>query len=274
MDGQAKTRASGADGGGAWGTSAGSYDRAAPTFEPFAEWLAELCSLREDMAVLDVGCGTGISSLVAARHVGSRGRVTGIDVSERMVEVARNKAVAMSWPNVQFLVRRAEQTGLPDESFDAAISNFSLHLFDDQPAAVREMTRVVRPGGRVGWTVPASDHAKEMIAAFTIVCEQLRLPVSSPGERPLKPGRTGIDRLLRSSSPGTRARIDERRQVFAYTDPEAYRGVLGARMPRLLSRVPEDRRPEVQQGMLALLLAQGGDFTFTCHAYGVVCDKA
>jgi len=50
MDGQAKARASGADGGGAWGTSAGSYDRAAPTFEPFAEWLAELCLLREDIA--------------------------------------------------------------------------------------------------------------------------------------------------------------------------------------------------------------------------------
>jgi ubiquinone/menaquinone biosynthesis C-methylase UbiE len=255
-----------------WGLAAENYDQAAATFEPFAEWLANLCGLRKGMVVLDVGCGTGISSFVAARYVGRRGQVIGIDISKCMVEVAREKPLAAYWPNVQFIVRPAEKTRLADDLFDAVICNFSLHLFDDERAALKEMIRVTRPGGKVGWSVPASDHAREMIDAFARVCKELRLPMSSKGRKPLKPDLERITRLLRFcriSNP----EISERKQVFSYTSPESYKRVLKARMGRLLSRVPKERRTEVLQKMFAILLKGKSKFSFTCHAYGVVHEK-
>ena len=255
-----------------WGLAAENYDQAAATYEPFAEWLANLCLLRKGMVVLDVGCGTGISSFVAARYVGRRGQVIGIDISKRMVEVAREKALTACWPNVQFTVRPAEKTRLADDLFDAVICNFSLHLFDDERAALKEMIRVTRPGGKVGWSVPASDHAREMIDSFVRVCKELRLPMSSKGGKPLKPDlerTTGLLRFCRILNP----EISERKQVFSYKSSESYKRVLKARMGRLLSRVPKERRTEVLQRMLAILLKDKSKFIFTCHAYGVVHEK-
>jgi len=255
-----------------WGLAAENYDQAAATFKPFAEWLADLCLLRKGMAVLDVGCGTGISSFVAARYVGSRGQVIGIDISKRMVEVAREKASAACRPNVQFIVRPAEKNRLADDLFDAVICNFSLHLFDDERAALKEMIRVTRPGGKVGWTVPASDHAIEMIDAFGSVCKELRLPMSAKGGKPLKLDAERIRGLLRFCRI-LNAEISERKQLFSYKSPESYKRVLKARMGRLLSKVPKERRTEVLQRTLAILLKDKSNFTFTCHAYGVVHEK-
>lgn len=254
-----------------WEASAGQYDQAAETFEPFAEWLAELCLLHEGMDVLDVGCGTGISALVAARHVGSGGRVVGLDASRRMIEVAREKALATGCLHLRFMVCAAENICLPDDSFDAVICNFSLHLFGDEPGALREMTRVAKPAGKVAWTVPAPDHAQEMIAAYASVCQELQV-APLPGQRPLKPDLVRINQLLRSCRIPN-PEIRERKQVFSYVSPESFEGVLRARMGRLLSRAPEERRAEIAQRMLAILLRDRGKLTFTCHAYGVVHGK-
>ncbi len=256
-----------------WEAAANGYDRAAETFQPFAEWLAELCLLREGMSVLDVACGTGISSLVAARRVGRQGQVVGIDSSPRMVEIAGKKALTAGYPQVRFLVCSAESTCLAEDAFDAVICNFSLHLFHDETSALQEMTRVVKPAGKVGWTVPAPDHAQEMIAAFARACRELRVTTSSEGHKPLKPDLARIHELLERCRIRD-ATVSERRHVFCYEKPEAYEQVLRARMGRLLSRAPEDRRAEISQRMLAALLKDNERLTFTCHAYGIVHGKS
>lgn len=122
------------------------YDR---RFVPalFARWgpiVAEAAAVGPGQRVLDVGCGTGAATLAAADRVGRGGAVVGLDASPEMLAVARRKDAAVDWRE-----GRAEALPFPDGSFDAVVSQFAMMFFADAPAAVREMLRVLRPGGRL-----------------------------------------------------------------------------------------------------------------------------
>jgi SAM-dependent methyltransferase len=94
------------------------------------------------LEVLELGCGAGDLSLQLLRR---GARVTALDVSPGMVEIARQRA-----PGARFLVARAEDTGLPDRSFDRVVGKGVLHHVDVAEAA-REMRRLLRPGGRAAF---------------------------------------------------------------------------------------------------------------------------
>src|SRR6266540_4394034 len=82
-----------------------------------------LGELEPEERVLDLGCGAGTDTLVAAQMVGAEGRVTGIDMTPEMLAKARAAAAEMGLPNVEFVDGEAEQLPFPDESFDVIISN-------------------------------------------------------------------------------------------------------------------------------------------------------
>jgi len=99
--------------------------------------------------VLDVGCGAGMDSLVAAQMVGATGSVTGIDMTPEMVAKARGSVTEMGLDNVTIVEGSAEQLPFEDASFDVAISNGVIDLIPDKDAVFSEITRVLRPGGRI-----------------------------------------------------------------------------------------------------------------------------
>jgi arsenite methyltransferase len=99
--------------------------------------------------VLDLGCGAGTDTLVAAQMVGHTGRVTGIDMTPEMLSRARAAAAAMGATNVVFVEGDVEQLPFPAESFDVAISNGVIDLIPDKDAVFSEIFRVLRPGGRL-----------------------------------------------------------------------------------------------------------------------------
>lgn len=99
--------------------------------------------------VVDVGCGAGIDSLIAAKMVGESGAVVGIDMTPAMLEKARAGAAAMVASNVEFREGYAESLPIPDGWADVVISNGVLNLFPDKVAGLREMARVLKPGGRL-----------------------------------------------------------------------------------------------------------------------------
>jgi arsenite methyltransferase len=99
--------------------------------------------------VVDVGCGAGIDSLIAAKMVGSEGAVTGVDMTLAMLEKARSGAAAMGATNVEFREGYAESLPVPDGWADVIISNGVMNLFPDKSAGLREMARVLKPGGRL-----------------------------------------------------------------------------------------------------------------------------
>lgn len=117
----------------------------------FGQWapkVADGARVRPGQRVLDVGCGTGIVAREIALRVGSGGRVVGIDPSPGMLAVAEELAPAVEWRQGV-----AESLPFPDESFEAVVSQFALMFFDDRRLALREMLRVLAPGGRLAVAV-------------------------------------------------------------------------------------------------------------------------
>ena len=99
--------------------------------------------------VVDVGCGAGIDSMIAARMVGPTGRVVGVDMTPAMVEKAQRSARDAGSRNVEFRQGLAESLPVPDGWADVVISNGVLNLFPDKFAGLQEMARVLKPGGRL-----------------------------------------------------------------------------------------------------------------------------
>jgi arsenite methyltransferase len=99
--------------------------------------------------VLDLGCGAGTDTLVAAQMVGPEGRVTGLDMTPEMLDKARRAAAELGARNVVFVEGEAERLPFPDESFDAVISNGVIDLIPDKDAVFAQLQRVLRAGGRI-----------------------------------------------------------------------------------------------------------------------------
>ncbi len=133
----------------AWGMGVEGYAKhSMPELAPIAERLIEIADPAWDSSVIDIACGPGTATLRAAKRVGPGGRVVGVDLAPQMVAYAERRAQAEGFPNVMFLEGDAEQLeGVPDASFDTAISNFGVIFAPEAGRMVDAVARVLRPGG-------------------------------------------------------------------------------------------------------------------------------
>jgi ubiquinone/menaquinone biosynthesis C-methylase UbiE len=118
---------------------------------PFALDLVNEAGLRPGEHVLDVACGTGTIARLAAERVGINGRVSALDVNAAMLSVARSQPSANP---IKWYETAAESVPLPDHSFDVIFCGLSFQFFADKSAALREMHRLLKPGGRVYISTP------------------------------------------------------------------------------------------------------------------------
>jgi arsenite methyltransferase len=109
-----------------------------------------VADLHDGEKVLDLGSGGGIDVILSARRVGPAGHAYGLDMTEEMLELARRNAAEAGVANVTFLQGLIEEIPLPDASVDVVISNCVINLSTDKPSVLREIGRVLRPGGRIG----------------------------------------------------------------------------------------------------------------------------
>lgn len=107
-----------------------------------------LAELRPGEEVLDLGSGGGIDVLLSARRVGPAGRAYGLDMTDEMLELARENQRRAGVSNVEFLKGDIEHIPLPDASVDVIISNCVINLAGDKRKVIAEAARVLRPGGR------------------------------------------------------------------------------------------------------------------------------
>ena len=137
----------------------------------FAQWgpiVVAAARIGPGNHVLDVACGTGALTLAAAERVGPAGSVVGLDSNPEMLEVARRKPARVDWREGP-----AEALPLPDADFDAVVSQFGLMFFADAAAGLREMWRVLRPGGRLAVAVFDAIATTPGYAALVDVLDRL-----------------------------------------------------------------------------------------------------
>ena len=157
------------------------WDLAAQHYEPL--WQDQLAGAQDALVaraslvpgerVLDVACGTGIISFAAAEAVGALGAVVGVDLSGGMVEAARLRSEKRTMSNTTFARMDAECLDLPDASFDVALCALGLMYMPHPEQGLREMRRVLRPGGRLVVVVWGERSRCGWSAVFSIVDAEL-----------------------------------------------------------------------------------------------------
>ena len=107
-----------------------------------------VADLHEGETVLDLGSGAGADVLISARRVGPSGKAIGLDMTDEMLELARQNAADAGIANVEFLKGYMEEIPLPDNSVDVVISNCVINLAADKRTVLAEAARVLKPSGR------------------------------------------------------------------------------------------------------------------------------
>lgn len=136
-----------------WDECADKYIPLMRQLAPYHRALVNLVQPKPGEVILDVCTGPGEPAMTIASMTAPRGRVTGIDLSSKMTEMATKTSEKRELNNIRFLTMDAEKLDLPSNSFDLAVSCFGLQIVTQPQAAAEEIFRVLKPGGRAGFTV-------------------------------------------------------------------------------------------------------------------------
>ena len=229
----------------AYSTGATSYDQyGGEIFRAYAQPLMDGAGLRPGQHVLDVACGPGTASLLAAPLVAPDGDVVGVDLASGMVELARRKAERARLLNITFWEADAENLPFQDGSFDVVLSSHGLVHATDRMKALREMWRVLKKGGSVAisvWSTP------ERSLTISIVAKTIRdrFPAAIVPGAPMwfDFGSEGaLEKALHEAS-FRDIRVARHTIVQHVRDGEGYwEGILGisGRLQMLLQNIPSD----------------------------------
>ena len=167
------------------------------SFVNFETLLVEQVARTRARRVLDVGCGSGATTLAIARHLGASGTALGIDISAPLVELARQRAAHES-VNAQFLLADAQTHAFADAEFDLAVSRFGVMFFEDPVAAFANLRGALRPGG--GLRAIAFRAASEN--PFMTTAERAAAPLlpNLPARQPDAPGQFAFANRARVES--------------------------------------------------------------------------
>lgn len=161
-------------------------------FQRWAAPLADAAGIKPGQQVLDVACGTGVLARELRLRVGRQGSVTGLDINPGMLEVARRKQPSIDWQQAA-----AESLPFPESSFDAVVSQFGLMFFDDRKQAIREMARVLKPGGYLAVAVwDKLENTPGYAAASLLLHKLFGASIAESLRSPFVLGDTGLLRDL------------------------------------------------------------------------------
>ncbi len=169
-----------------WQEAAEAWNRWGPTLE---QWLGEATELMLDQAgvgpgaqVLDLAAGAGGQTIAAARRVGPNGRVVATDISPRILAYAADAAREAGLENVEIQEMDGEALAFEDGTFDAVISRVGLIYFPDQQGALREIHRVLKPGGRLSAIVYSTAERNPFFSIPVGIIRRIAgLPAPAPG---------------------------------------------------------------------------------------------
>ena len=206
-----------------WNESAGSYVDWMRNLEPFRAALVDRLAAQPGERVLDLGTGPGEPAMTLGRQVGPTGHVTGVDLSERMVDLAQQVAQARGVGNVEFRVMDCAELAFPEASFDAAVSNFGFQIFTDPERAAREAHRVLRNGGRMAVSVwSTADRVPFLHAIMGPMLEHAEPDESGYLPTPYQTGGPGEMVAFLTEAGFSRAHEERVEHVIQVRDEDAY----------------------------------------------------
>ena len=149
-----------------------------PSYRPFNEIFLRAAGVAEGDHVLDIGSGSGYPSILEAQEVGIHGTVTGLDISETMLEVAKGRAKTHGLTNIQFKQCDVDSLPFPDNHFDCASARFSLMFVKSPNHTLQEVLRILKKGARFAAAVWASPDKNPL--PRKILAHYYDLPEESP----------------------------------------------------------------------------------------------
>jgi ubiquinone/menaquinone biosynthesis C-methylase UbiE len=244
----------------AYNAAAGLFDHPANTFwDRFGRATIDRLNLQPGQAVLDVCSGSGASAIPAAEAVGSEGRVIGVDLAGNLLDLARAKARRGGLTQAEFQVGDMMSLDFPDAAFDAVVCVFGIFFVPDMPAAVRELWRRVKPGGKLALTTWGPNFFEPANTAFweSIRKEAPGLHKSfNPWDRISHPD--SLAAMLEEAGIKT-ADIVEQAEIHPITSPEnwwttllgsGYRGTIDQLEAEAHARVREANLRYIQESRL------------------------
>ena len=221
-------------------------------FAPWARVLLDSLLLATGESVLDVACGPGVVTRMAAERVGAGGRVTGADISAPMLAIARGKPARPNAAPIDYVESPAAPLAVPDRAYDVATCQQGFQFFPDRAAAVAEIKRALKPGGRVGIAVwsPISEcgHFSILHAALVAnvpreLADLMLLPFSWPSPEDLK--------QLLVDAGFKEVRIDEWELPLTFEEGpvQAAASITGTPLAPGLAELPEAKREALRRDL-------------------------
>jgi SAM-dependent methyltransferase len=244
-----------------WGAAAAAWERSDEFFEAqvgeLSRWMCDAAQIAPGHRVLDLACGTGEPSTVAAARVRPNGHVVATDLSPEMVAAATRKHARLGNDHVEVRVMDAEHIEFPDASFDAVTCRFGLMFCPTPSRAAAEIHRVLKPGGRFAvavWDEPVRNPFFTLIGG--LLAKMLALP-------PPDPDAPGVFRLAPPGALGAvlaaggfmNVEIESRPMAFTYDSPEHYwelQTELAAPLRAAVASQPAAKIAELRAAVIAL----------------------
>jgi ubiquinone/menaquinone biosynthesis C-methylase UbiE len=234
------------------------YDSPANTFwARFGRCTIDRIEPKPGARVLDVCCGSGASAIPAAEKVGSKGSVTGVDLSEKLLALARGKASARGLKNIEFRTADMLHLPFPDRHFDAVVCVFGVFFVPDMTAAVRSLWRVVKSGGVLAITTWGPRFFEPGNTAFWNAVREVRPELYkgfNPWDRIVEPA--AVLSLLREAGIETANAIPDAGE-HPIASPEAWwAAVLGSGYRGTLEQLSAEHQEHVKSANLQYIRAK------------------
>ena len=238
-----------------WAAIAEKFDLWLPQIAPVGEALLEGLAARPGDRIIDLGSGTGEPALTLARRMQGRVDITGVDSAGPMVDVARRKVADEGLAKVRFLHMPAEQLDFADGSFDRAMSRFGVMLFNDPQQGLKEIQRVLKPGGHFSLAVWSTPETMPTLRwSYDVFSKHIAEDAAPPLHKVTSLGRPGVLEAMLAKAGFSEFSITPHTFHYRFESFDAYWDIVEASdiLKQQYDALPKDQHAAIREEIAVL----------------------